>query len=294
MKILITGISGLLGTTLAQELSAKDHEVYGITRGSTLPGFKVYEADITEQKLVYDTVSRINPDIVIHTATLTNVDECERNPDEAYRINALGTRNIAVACQRFDTVLAYISTDYAFSGENPPERGYTEFDVVDPISAYGKSKLAGEWYVRHQLNKFFILRTSWLFGSARSNFVLQMAEAFKTGKTIKAVTDMVSSPTYVKDLAEGISRLLETTRYGLYHLSNAGFASRYEIATRIATMMKADRSGIQKLQLKDLNLPARRPAFSAMSNYVWELEGFKPLRTWQESVYEFLQDQRYI
>jgi len=293
MKILITGITGLLGTELVK-LLGEDHEVTGIAQKSSLPGCKVHNIDIGEEQKVYEIISRINPDIVIHAATMTNVDECEKQQDLAYRVNALGTRNIAVACQRFDTVLCYISTDYAFSGSQPPEAGYTEYDAIDPISVYAKSKVAGEQYVRNLLNKFFIVRTSWLFGPSRRNFVSQIAESLLAGKGIKAASDMISAPTHVGDLSYALSHLIQTRLYGTYHLTNYGFASRYDIAARIAAFTQTDKRLIEKVKLDDLKLPARRPHFSGLRNYVWSLEGFKPLRPWQDAVKDFLANQKYI
>jgi dTDP-4-dehydrorhamnose reductase len=293
MKILITGITGLLGTELAKTL-CDDHEIVGLSKTQTLPGVKIYNVDICDQVKTYDIISKVNPDIVIHTATMTNVDDCERNPDKAFSVNALGTRNVAVACQRFDTVMCYISTDYAFSGENAPKTGYTEFDTPAPVSVYAKSKSAGEEYVKSLLNKYFIVRTSWLFGSARKNFVSQIASALAENKPLKAAHDMVSSPTNVKDLAIALSRLIDSQLYGTYHISNSGFASRFEIASMIAELMGAPTALIEKVSLKDFKLPANRPCFSGMRNYVWQLEGFKPLRPWQEAVTEFLAEQQYL
>jgi len=293
MKIVITGIAGLLGTELARVLSEK-HEVIGLTRESSVPGFTVHSLDISDQAAVYNIISKINPDIVIHSAALSNVDECERNPDEAYGINTLGARNIAIACQRFDTALLYISTDYVFSGRNHPSDGYTEFNPVDPISVYAKSKTEGEWFVQQLLNKFYIVRVSWLFGASRPNFISQMASSLRAGKTIKTVTDMISAPTYVNDLAEAIGQLIEKPLYGVFHLTNKGFASRYEIAVTIADMLGAPKNLIMKVTQDELRLPAKRPAFSGLRNYIWELEKLKPLRPWQEAVAEFLSEQNYL
>jgi dTDP-4-dehydrorhamnose reductase len=140
-------------------------------------------------------------------------------------------------------------------------------------------------------NKYYIVRTSWLYGSKRKNFVTQIAEALKEGKPANMVEDMVSSPTYVNDLAEAISRLVDSGKYGLYHLTNSGFASRYGIALEISKMMDIPIRNIKKVKLSELSLPATRPSFSAMKNYVWQLSGFEPIRPWQEAVKEFLKTQ---
>ncbi len=221
---------------------------------------------------------------------MSNVDECEKNIDEAFRINAIGSRNIAAAAQRFDAAVIYISTDYVFDGANPPLSGYREMDTLNPINVYGKSKLWGEYYISRLLNKYYIIRTSWLFGKGRDNFI----SAAASGNDLRAADDMVSSPTYVKDLAFSIRQLLEmplsldTGHYGIFHITNSGHSSRYEIASYVAKLMNISKDKIKKVKINDLNLAAARPNFSAMDNFVWRLSGFKPLRTWQEAVKDYL------
>lgn len=289
MKILITGINGMLGTVLNDTLKDK-HEVFGIDIVNPSGGATVFNVDLTDFDLTRKTITKINPDIVLHTAALTDVDKCEREPDLAYKLNAIATRNVAISCQKYDAALLYISTDYVFSGEASEEKknGYTEYDEVCPLSVYAGSKYEGEQYIRSLLNKFYIVRTSWLFGSKRKNFITQINDAIKEGKPASMAEDMVSSPTYANDLAEAIKRLIESDKYGLYHLTNSGFGSRYEIAIEIARMMGSPADKIKKVKLKDLNLPAVRPSFSAMKNYAWQLSGFEPIRSWQEAVKEFL------
>ncbi|MFH1369619.1 MAG: dTDP-4-dehydrorhamnose reductase [Elusimicrobiota bacterium] len=293
MKILITGINGMLGTELAGVLEPS-HEVTGIDIESAPSGRKVYKVDLTDSKTTYDAIIKVNPDIVIHTAAVTNVDQCETEPDFAYKLNAIATRNVAAACQRFDAAMLYISTDYVFSGTGPPKTGYTEFDRPGPISVYGDSKYAGELFVKELLNKHFIVRTSWLFGHLRANFVTQIADALKSGKPVKTASDMTSSPTYAKDLSHAIEKLIKTNLYGTYHLCNSGFASRYAIGLEIAGMLKLPDKNVKKIKIEKLKLPAGRPRFSGMRNYVWELNGFKPMRPWQEAVKEFLNEKGYF
>lgn len=293
MKILITGINGLLGTELSG-LLGKNYDISGIDIAGSSGAHEVHNIDLTDYRATYNGITKINPDIVIHTAALSNVDQCETVPDLAYRMNALATRNVALACQRFDSIMLYLSTDYVFSGSGHPSSGYTEFDAVNPISVYGHSKYAGELFIRNLLSRYYIIRTSWLFGAKRSNFVSQIAEALLGGKPVKTVSNMISSPTNVKDLSGAIAFLLETNIFGTYHVTNTGFASRYQIGLEIAKMMKMPSENIISLELAKLNLPAARPEFSAMRNYTWELNGFKPLRPWQESAKEFLKENEYI
>jgi len=295
MRILITGINGMLGTSLNEALAEK-HEVYGLDIVNPGGGANNFTVDLTDFESTRKAVTKINPDLVIHTAALTDVDKCEREPDLAYKLNAIATRNIAICCQRFDAALLYISTDYVFSGEpsQAPKDGYSEYDEICPLSMYARSKYEGERYVKDLLTKFYITRTSWLYGAKRKNFVTQIADALKEGKSTNMAGDMVSCPTFVKDLAEAIARLIGSEKYGLYHLTNSGFASRYDIALEISKMLGLPASGIKKVNVKDLVLPAVRPAFSAMKNYVWQLSGFEPVRPWQAAVREFLQENNYL
>jgi len=294
MKILITGINGMLGTALNDALKDK-HELFGLDIVNS-DGAGNFNVDLTDFDATRKSIIKINPDIVIHTAALTDVDKCETDPDLAYKLNSVATRNVAVSCQRFDAALLYISTDYVFS--DAPSKvhkdGYTEFDEVCPVSVYARSKYEGERYVKSLLNKYYIVRTSWLYGSKRKNFVTQIAEALKNGKPANMAEDMVSSPTYANDLAEAITKLVESEKYGLYHVTNSGLASRYEIALEISKMLGMPMSNVKKVKLKELNLPAVRPSFSAMKNYVWQLSGFEPIRPWQEAVKEFLQENKYF
>jgi dTDP-4-dehydrorhamnose reductase len=272
----------------------KDHEIVGITKDTTVPGQDVQHLDICDIDKTYSVITRINPDLIIHAAAVSNVDGCEKDPDLAYRVNALGTRNIATACQRFDAVMVYISTDYVFSGSERPDMGYTEFDQTGPQNVYARTKLAGEQFVRQLLNKYYIVRPSWLFGSSRANYLTEIADAFMEGKPINVTDDMVSAPTYVNDLAAAIGELITKPCYGTVHLCNGGFASRYGIAVHLAGLMGAPHSLIRKMTLKELNLAARRPSFSGLNNYIWKLERFKPLRHWQEAAEEFLRVNNYI
>ncbi|MCK9582165.1 MAG: dTDP-4-dehydrorhamnose reductase [Endomicrobiales bacterium] len=287
MKIIITGVTGLLGNQLAKTL-INNHSVIGISKSNISPICKTINVDITDAIATYNAITKENPDIVIHCAALSNVDECERNPQEAYKINALGTRNIAVSCQRFDTKLLYISTDYVFTSQNTISGGFNEFDTTNPCNIYAKSKLAGENYVKELLNKFWIVRTSWLFGNGKANFVTQFLSNIKDGKPYKAATDMISSPTSVCELSEAISILIKTDLFGTYHLSNSGFASRYEIALYLAKLFKVSENKITKTTLKELSLPAKRPNFSGLNNLVWALEGFNKLSAWQDAIENFV------
>ena len=291
MKVLIVGINGMLGKELTNVLTEK-HEVIGIDSNpsASISGIDIQTGDICDQKGIYDKITKANPDIVILTAALTDVDLCQRDQDLAYKINALGPRNVALACQRFDTQMMYISTDYVFEGNK--KESYKEFDKTNPVSYYGSSKLYGELFVKDLLQRFYIVRTSWLFGHNRSNFIDGNATALIKSQKIKSCIDMVSSPTNVFDLSCAIEQLIESGLYGTYHITNSGFASRYDVSVKIAGVLGCPVSLIEKVKQKDLKLAALRPEFSALNHYNWKMSGFKPIRSWEDSVVEYL--KKYI
>lgn len=296
MKILITGASGMLGYDLWQILFA-EHDLYGVGR-SDCPEFiereKWLKLDLSDPAKTYQIITKVNPELVIHTAALTDVDACELNPEKAYLVNTLATRNVALACQRFDTVMLYISTDYVFAGEkNTP---YREDDLPNPINIYGKTKYNGEFYVRHLLNKFYVVRTAWLFGKRKKNFVSSFIEQLKglnqKSDSLKVVADQISSPTYTKDLASAISELIKKSLYGVYHLTNTNSASRYQMAQEIANFI-GYKNKIIPISQTELNRPARRPPYSVLDNYNWRIQGFKSLRDWKEALREYLLEFKY-
>ena len=288
MKVLVTGAGGLLGQDVWR-IFGQMHELFAIGRHqpAAVPAAKWKTVDLTDAANTYQAVTRINPDLIVHCAAYNLVDQAQIEPSAAYRGNALAVRNLALSCQRFDTVLMSVSSDYVFDGESAPSRGYREFDPTHPISRYGESKRWGELAVEQLLNKFFIVRTSWLFGPGKSTWVDKVAEAAQANEPIKAVSDMISCPTYTPDLADGMRRLAESHLYGIYHLTSAGFCSRVELAEEVLRIQKrSGYSGLQKLTRKELQLPAPRPAFSAMENLAWAISGFQPLRPWKSALAE--------
>ena len=297
MRILITGACGMFGRDLIEVLS-EGHELYLLdvkpfpvslsSQFSTLP------LDITDGEKTYRQVTKINPDIVIHTAAYTDVDGCETNRDLAFRINGLGTRNIALTCQRFDTELLYISTDYVFDGEKGEP--YAEFDRPNPQSIYAKSKYWGELYINSLSNRFYIIRSSWLFGKNGKNFVTTILNLAKEKKEIEVVNDQIGSPTYTKDLARAIAQLIGAERedssnranlYGIWHITNSGQCSWYEFAREI---LQGSGVLVKPISSEKLNRPAKRPKFSVLDNYVWRLQGWEPLRHWKEALKDYLKE----
>jgi dTDP-4-dehydrorhamnose reductase len=287
MKVLITGAAGLLGSDCWRVFSDQ-HEVWAIgrTRPRQTPAERWMECDIRDAAAVYTTVTRLNPDLIVHCASFNDVDAAEKTPDEAFRTNALGTRNLALACQRFDTVLASVSTDYVFDGSNSRESGYREVDTLNPLSQYAISKRWAEVFVEQLLNKFYIIRTSWLFGESRPTFIDKMVEWARDGKDVPCLTDMRSAPTYTPDLAKALLQLTTSGLFGTYHLTNSDFCTRVELASYVLKLHRLPENVIKPMTQKQFNAPAPRPTFSGLDNFTWRLNGFKPLRSWKDAVKE--------
>jgi len=296
MKILITGCSGMLGYDLCRVFS--DCDVYGVDLKPPAPETclkNFFELDITDFERTYGIITKINPDIVIHTAAWTDVDGAESNKNKTYALNMIGTKNIALACQRFDAAMLYISTDYVFDGtkRNP----YEEYDPANPMSVYGKSKYCGELIVQQLLDRFFIVRTSWLFGRNGKNFIRTILNIAGRNERLKIVNDQFGSPTYTKDLAASIKVLvgknsrLNTGLYGTYHITNSGFCSWYDYADYFLKL-KHSKSVIEPATTAELNRPAPRPKYSVLGNLMWELSGFEQVRNWREAVKDYIGEEK--
>ena len=275
MKILITGSNGMLGHDLIEVLKDK-HELL-LTTSKTL--------DITDGDSVMDFILKSNPDIVINSAAYTDVDGCESNPDLAYNVNGEGVKNLALACREVDCPLVHISTDYVFNGQN--DRPWVEDDEIGPISIYGKSKLEGEEHIKEILEKYFIVRTAWLYGVNGRNFPRTMLELAQNHSEITVVYDEVGTPTYTPDLAKGISELIETDYYGTYHLTNSGNCSWCEFARYIFEVADVDVKVIP-VTASEFARPAPRPSYSVLENRKWVENGFEPLRNYKEAIKEYI------
>ena len=276
MKILITGSNGMLGHDLIEAL--KDNHELVLTTSRTL--------DITDKEQVFDFISQNKPDIVINSAAYTDVDGCEENQDLAYSINGEGVKNLAFACREADSALLHISTDYIFNGENT--RPWVEDDEIGPISVYGKSKLKGEQAILEILDKFFIVRTAWLYGVNGRNFPKTMLELAENHSQITVVYDEVGTPTYTPDLAKAISQLIETEHYGIYHITNSGSCSWCEFARYIFEVAGKDVEVIP-VTAAQFARPAPRPHYSVLENRNWIEKGFEPLRSYKEAIKEYIE-----
>ena len=275
MKILITGSNGMLGHDLANALEG--HELI-LTTSKTL--------DITDKDHTIEFICDAEPDIVINSAAYTDVDGCEENHDLAYAVNGEGVRNLAMACREIDCPLVHISTDYVFDGS--ATEPIAEDGEIGPISIYGKSKLQGEEAIHEILDKYFIIRTAWLYGLNGKNFPKTMLELAESHSEITVVYDEVGTPTYTPDLAYGISELIETDRYGIYHLTNSGSCSWCEFARYIFEVAGKDVNVIP-VTASEFARPAPRPSYSVLDNRNWVENGFEPLRDYKEAIKEYIE-----
>lgn len=275
MKVLIIGAEGMLGHDLVDILS-KENEISTTT---------IHTLDITDIEKTIDTVKDIKPEVVVHAAAFTDVNGSETNQDLAYKVNGIGTRNVAVACKESDSALVYICTDYVFDGEKGSS--YYEYDQTNPLSVYGKTKLLGETYIRDILSKFYIVRTSWLYGYHGPNFITTMLQLAKTNDSLSVVNDQIGSPTYTVDLANAISQLIKKPSYGIYHITNSGKCSWYEYAREIFEIAGVEIE-VKPVTTKEYPQPAARPKYSVLENYNWRMEGFTPLRSYKEALREYM------
>ena len=282
MRVLIIGSRGQLGTDLVTAFS--DCQTTAYTSD---------DLDIRDEALVQQQVAFTAPDLVINSAAFTRVDECEREQERAFAVNALGPRNLALACKRWDIPLLHISTNYVFDGrKNSP---YIEDDATGPVNSYGITKLAGEQFIRYIWNKHFIVRVSGLFGLTPSrmkgtNFVEAMLRLGSKGTPLRIVCDESLSPTYTLDAAGIIRRLAKTDQYGTYHLSNTGGCTWLEFAREI--FRQADMTvSLESVTAKEYGAPAKRPPNSVFECRNLALLGFEPLRSWQDALKNYLAER---
>jgi dTDP-4-dehydrorhamnose reductase len=264
LKLLITGTSGLYGSKLAKLALAKGIEVYSSDIQSLSIIGNFVKLDISGKQQVEEAFTRIKPDVVVHAATLTDVDKCETNKERAWKVNVEGTKNIAEASQSAGSFLIYISTDYVFSGE---QGNYKETDKPGPINYYGLTKLKAEEIVKTQ-PEYFIARPSVIYGSTpaagKVNFALWLIETLRKGERIKIITDQWNTPTLNTNLAEMTLEVAERRLTGIYHLCGATRVSRFEFATQIAEAFGLDTGLIDKVLSSQFTWPAKRPADSSL------------------------------
>ena len=274
MRILLTGSNGQLGTDFRRAAGA-GHEIVAHD----------LDLDITDRAVVASLVAEVEPDLVVNAAAFTNVDGAEADELAAYRVNALGPQNLALACQAEDIPLLHVSTDFVFSGD--ASEPYTEFDRPDPRGVYGKSKYAGEQYVSGLLDCFYICRTSWLYGVGGGNFVKTMLKAGRERDEVRVVDDQEGSPTYSLDLARKILEIIETGAFGVYHLSNRGSITWNRFTRDIFEIAGID-TPVLPISTAELARPAPRPRYSTMRGLALEIAGIEPMRGYREALEDFI------
>jgi dTDP-4-dehydrorhamnose reductase len=275
MKVMITGSTGLFGRALVDVLSAQ-HNVFPLTRGS---------ADITDAHKVHAAVAGVRPDVIIHPAAIPDLDVCDADPALAFAVNVEGTRHIVEAAREIDAGVAYISSDTVFDGlKRTP---YKESDPTDPRTVYGRTKLQAEQIVRG-IKMQWIFRVSVLFGPGKTNFVEKGLRALAAGQEYVVASDQVGSATYTVDAARKILEVVEARRYGLFHLSNTGVCSRFELARRAASLAALDANKIIGKPSDAMGRRVPRMKYAVMEMEALQLAGFALPRPWEDALAEYI------
>lgn len=278
MRVLVTGYNGQLGYDVVKELRFRSIECRGVDRS---------DFDITNREQTVDYICGYSPDAVVHCAAYTAVDKAEDDEENCRRVNTDGTENIAVACERLNAKMLYVSTDYVYggAGDKPFEPG----DATDPKNVYGRTKLDGETAMRKHVSKYFVVRTSWVFGINGNNFVKTMLRLGAERDELNVVDDQIGSPTYTPDLARLICDLIETDRYGIYHGTNEGFCSWAEFAAEIMRL-GGRKAHVNPVESSQYPVRAERPHNSRLSKKCLDNAGIKRLPEWQDALKRFLKE----
>lgn len=278
MRILVTGASGQLGYDVERELERRGIEHLGTSSR---------ELDITDREAVERLMAAYRPDAAIHCAAYTKVDLAEDEPERCWAVNADGTRNLAAACREIGAKMLYISTDYVFPGTG--ERSYETGDPTGPVNTYGRSKLAGELAVQSLLEKYFIVRISWVFGKNGNNFVKTMLRLAETKAELSVVCDQIGSPTYTADLAPLLCDMVQTERYGVYHATNEGTCAWSEFAEAIFELA-GRQVVVHPIPTSAYPTRAARPLNSRMSKERLRDNGFQALLEWKDALARYLKE----
>lgn len=279
MRILITGAEGQLGKSIITFL--EKHKLFLLNKKT---------GNILDKNLISNVFNSFKPEIVFHFASLTKGDECARNPELAYEINVQGTINIVDLCKKHDAPILFVSTNEVFDGTKNDY--YIETDLPNPITVVGKTKFEAENYIKNNLNKYFIVRTMWLYSKWSSNFLHAIINKVKNTNEITLVSDEIGSPTSSADLSKAILKLIEKNQYGIYHLVNEGKTSRLEFGTKILELMNM-KAEIKSISLKDFDRVSKPPLFSALKN----LNAKKlnvTLPPWEKALEQFILNNKHI
>lgn len=278
MKVLVTGYNGQLGFDVIRELNSRSVECRGVDRD---------DFDITNRDETVGYICNYKPDAVIHCAAYTAVDRAEDDEENCRRVNVDGTENIAIACEKIGAKMLYVSTDYVYGGAG--DTPFEPSDMTDPKNVYGRTKLDGEKAVMKHLKKYFIVRTSWVFGINGGNFVKTMLRLGSERDELNVVCDQVGSPTYTPDLARLICDLIATERYGIYHGTNENYCSWAEFASEIMKL-GGKNTRINPVRSEEYPVKAERPHNSRLSKKCLDDAGIKRLPTWQNALKRFIKE----
>ncbi len=306
MKVLVTGVAGQLGHDVMNELAKRGYEgigsdikdaYSGIPDGTAVVTMPYVPMDITDKTSVEKVLKEVNPDVVVHCAAWTAVDlaEDEDKKETVQKVNAEGTRNIALVCKELGCKMVYISTDYVFDGQGT-EPWEPDCKDYKPLNVYGETKLAGELAVSENLEKYFIVRIAWVFGKNGKNFIKTMLNLGKTHDQLRVVSDQIGTPTYTLDLAVLLVDMIETEKYGYYHATNeGGYISWYDFTKEIFRQaVEAGHKEYEKVTVTPVTTEeygvskAKRPFNSRLDKSKLAANGFNPLPTWQDAVKRYL------
>ena len=295
MKVFVTGVGGQLGYDVMNELAKRGHEGVGsdiLPKEKIALPFEYVQLDITDKAAVEQTISKLQPDALIHCAAWTAVDaaEDEANKPKVYAINVDGTKYIAEACKTADCKMVYISTDYVFNGEGT-EPWQPDCKEYAPLDVYGDSKLKGELAVAEAMEKYFIVRIAWVFGKNGNNFIKTMLNVGKKYDTLHVVNDQIGTPTYTLDLARLLVDIVESDKYGYYHATNeGGYISWYDFACEIFKQAGYATKVVPVTSAEYGLSKAKRPFNSRLAKEKLKVNGFEPLPTWQDALKRYLQE----
>ena len=286
-KIALIGVDGQLGTDIDSHFKKKGIEPIGLV------GFK--DIDVCSYEASKSVLKKIKPDIVINTAAYNDVDRCEDEALPAFKVNAVGVKNLALICREIDVPLMHFSTDYIFDGEK--DSPYVEDDPPGPLSLYGISKLAGEHVIRYILDKYYIVRLSGLYGhtgcvgKGNTNFVESVIKLADEKEEIKVVNDQILTPTSTLDVSEKLFELIQTGKYGVYHMTNTGSCSWYKFAREISRLMKLN-TRIMPITTDLFGAKARRPRYSVLDNFNLRKIGLTDMENWKDALKCYIEGRK--
>lgn len=278
-KIWVSGAKGQIGKAINDAVDKLEYEMLDTD---------ISDVDITDidEVLRFGEINR--PDVIINCSALTDINECENDPRKAYKVNALGARNLSIVAQKLQAKMVQISTDDVFDGEG--RTPYTEYDKTNPKTVYGRSKEAGENYVKEFANKHFIIRSTWVYGKG-SNFVTKFLNKVETGEPLSIANDQLGSPTSAMDLAEFILELIHSNEYGTYHATNRGVCSRYEFAQEILRIT-GKQAELKPVLTDQSDFSSVRPPFVVLDNFVLSMIKIHEFPLWQDSLAEYLKKEK--